>query len=314
MLSAILVEKPICEDLAAAETLVAAAEAAGVRVLVGHQRRHSPLVQMTRHLVQKADFGPLRGFTAEFALLKPDGYFSDNPRHHWRQERNRGGPLLINIIHDLDLMRFITGHEITTVFSVMSGVARNNEVEDTGAVTVTMDHGAVGNLFFSDAVPSPWSYEFTTRENKKYPPVGERDCYHFMGAQGSLAFPTLERFAPGACGHALAVVQAEVERKDPIVLQMAHFVRLCRGQEESVCSGRDAIQSLATVRAAILSAETAMPVQPSHLLQEVLKSPPKPGPSLGKCPAESTKEGSTSRLVTPSFTTSVVKDEEHLSV
>ena len=50
-------------------------------------------------------------------------------------------------------------------------VASCRQVEDSGAVTVTFDHGAVGTLLFTDAAPSPWSYEFTTAENKKYPPA-----------------------------------------------------------------------------------------------------------------------------------------------
>lgn len=65
-------EKPICESLAAATKLVALAEAAGVQVLVGHQRRHSAFVRRARELVTRADFGPLRGLSAEFALLKPE--------------------------------------------------------------------------------------------------------------------------------------------------------------------------------------------------------------------------------------------------
>jgi len=271
VLSALLVEKPICESLSAAQKLVEAAQAAGVRILVGHQRRHSPLARRTRDVVQSVDFGPLRGFTAEFAIMKPDEYFSNDPRLSWRKERNKGGPALINMIHDVDLIRYITGDHVTNVYAVMSGAARNNEVEDTGAVTLTTQQGAIGTFFFSDAVPSPWSYEFTSRENTKYPPVGDRDCYHFMGAQRSLAFPTLEHFTYGDAkgwDEPLVTTRTEVERKDPIVLQMAHFVRLCRGEEESVCDGHDAVQSLAIVMAAIRSAETGVPVKPSQLLAE----------------------------------------------
>jgi hypothetical protein len=150
-------------------------------------------------------------------------------------------------------------------------------VEDTGAVTLTMDHGAVGSLFFSDAAPSPWSYEFTTVENKKYPPVpgeGHKDCYHFMGAQQSLAFPSLRMYGypadtevPG-WDSPLALWESEAERVDPIQVQMSHFVRVCRQQEEPVCSGMDAVQSLAVICAVHRSAETGLPTRPGDLLAE----------------------------------------------
>lgn len=281
-LKAILVEKPLCEDLHAAVELVELAEKAGVEILAGHQRRHSAYVQRARELVTDANFGPLRSITAQFSILKPDGYFTRNdPKLAWRQQRGKGGPTLINLVHDVDLMRHITGHEITNVFAVMSGAARTNDVEDTGAVTLVMDHGAVGTMVFSDAAPSPWSYEFTTLENKKYPPVpgeGLEDCYQFMGAQKSLGFPSLRRYyysantkTPG-WDSPLTMDRSEVEQVDPIHAQMAHFVEVCSGEATPICRGRDAMQSLAVINAIQRSAETGMPVQPSDLLEEAMSS------------------------------------------
>merc|ERR1712232_1410358 len=107
-LRAVLVEKPICEDLGAAIQLVYACKNAGVELLIGHQRRHSAFVQRARDVVQNAFFGPLRGLTMEFALLKPSSYFSEKngPKLAWRSEKGKGGPLLINMIHDVDLLRY----------------------------------------------------------------------------------------------------------------------------------------------------------------------------------------------------------------
>ncbi|CAE7420799.1 unnamed protein product [Symbiodinium natans] len=261
-----------------ASELLSLTEQAGVVVLIGHQRRHSRLVKRARHMVTDENFGPLRGVNMEFSLLKPDSYFcNDDPALEWRKRKGVGGPILINTIHDLDLMRFITGHEITKVFAMTSSAARGEEVEDTGGVTVTFDHGAVGTLFFTDASPAPWSYEFTTRENKKYPPVPDnetRDCYHFMGAQCSLGFPSLHSYAYRAATERgwdspLSMDQSSVEMEDPLFLQMKHFVGVCRGEEIPVCSGRDAVESLAVVLAVQRSADCGRAVAPSELLAEV---------------------------------------------
>eukprot|EP00439_Symbiodinium_sp_Y106_P079803 s1796_g18.t1 len=261
-LKALLIEKPICHDLQSAAELLSVTDSAGVVV------------------VTDQDFGPLRGVNMEFSLLKPDSYFcKDDPALEWRRRKGVGGPILINTIHDLDLMRFITGHEITKVFAMTSSAARGEEVEDSGGITVTFDHGAVGTLFFTDAAPAPWSYEFTTGENKKYPPVpgnDMRDCYHFMGAQRSLGFPSLHSFSyRGAAERGwdapLTVEQPVVQMEDPLLLQMNHFVRVCRGEEVPVCSGRDAVESLAVVLAVQRSAECGRSVAPSELLAEVNK-------------------------------------------
>eukprot|EP00928_Gymnodinium_smaydae_P038823 TRINITY_DN26682_c0_g2_i1.p1 TRINITY_DN26682_c0_g2~~TRINITY_DN26682_c0_g2_i1.p1 ORF type:complete len:446 (+),score=99.26 TRINITY_DN26682_c0_g2_i1:108-1445(+) len=316
-LRALLVEKPLAESLEAGLELLRLAEAEGIEVLVGHQRRHSPLVQRARELVTRHDFGPLRTVSMEFCLLKPDSYFnSERPEHQWRTRKGVGGPILINLIHDLDLMRYMTGHEILRVFAATSSCARNAEVEDSGALVVTFDHGAVGSLVFSDAAPSPWSYEFTAAENKKYPPVVERDtrdCYHFAGAQRSLGFPSMRSFsycgdrlaegeergwdAPLSMQKGLSEEESAGPRTDPLLVQMAHFVRLCRGQESQgpVCSGRDALESLAAAQAVLRSAATSLPVAPSDLLREAALSSAAAGtraddegvhsvPSLEGCP------------------------------
>jgi len=45
---AMLVEKPIAETVLASRRLVEAAERAGVPLLVGHHRRHNPLIEKAR--------------------------------------------------------------------------------------------------------------------------------------------------------------------------------------------------------------------------------------------------------------------------
>lgn len=310
-LRALLVEKPICEDLPTAMRLVDLAEKAGIKILVGHHRRHSAYAKRARDLVASPEFGPLRGMTGEFAILKPESYFAAP----YRRQKGKGGPLLVNLVHDIDLLRYITGREVAQVFTFMSSAARNHECEDTGAVTLVMDHGAVASFFFSDVTPSPWNYEFTTGENPKYPPNpgnDPKDCYHFLGAFKSLGFPSMrlfgydscrgDRAAPAAVPAAPAAVAAggedaaamagaapatavangpaepgwdmpmsldchAVAREDPLENQMAHFVDVCQGTKDPVCSGRDAMETLAVVAAIVQSSETQTPVRPMDIFR-----------------------------------------------
>ena len=53
----VLVEKPVADDVAAALRLAEAAEAAGVPILVGHHRRHSPLIARAREIVASGQLG-----------------------------------------------------------------------------------------------------------------------------------------------------------------------------------------------------------------------------------------------------------------
>lgn len=59
-----------------------------------------------------------------------------------------------------------------------------------------------------------------------------------------------------------------MQKHDPITAQMEHFVHVCRREEMPVCSGHDAMESLAVILAVLRSAETQMPVRPGDLLKE----------------------------------------------
>ncbi|HET9821327.1 MAG TPA: Gfo/Idh/MocA family oxidoreductase, partial [Burkholderiaceae bacterium] len=124
----VLMEKPVTDTLADAERLCAAAEAAGVPLLVGHQRRHNVRVRTAKAWIAEGRIG--RPVAAHFMAtwLKPDDYFDVA----WRREPG-GGPVLINLIHDIDTLRHLIG-EVASVQAVTANAARGFAVEDTAAV------------------------------------------------------------------------------------------------------------------------------------------------------------------------------------
>ncbi len=254
-----LVEKPIADTLEHAQRIVAAAREHRASVLVGHHRRHNPLVQRARDLVRGGALGQLMGFSALWTLLKPDDYFGVA----WRREPPGGGPLLINLIHDLDSLRFICG-EVTSVYARTSAAVRGFAVEDSLSLSLTLENGALGTVLASDATPAPWSYELTTAENPTYPHV-PANCYHFVGTAASLAFPRMElwRYADEhARGWTEALVreQLHVAAADPLQAQLAHFCRVVRGLEAPLVSAEEGARSLAVVVAAQESATTGTAV------------------------------------------------------
>ena len=121
-----------------------------------------------------------------WALLKPAEYYEVE----WRRRRPGGGPTLINLVHELDSLRFICG-EVRQVYAQSSSAARQLDVEDSLSISLSFEDGAVGSILAADATPSPWSYEAATHENPYYFPTDE-NCYYFLGSLGSLAFPRME--------------------------------------------------------------------------------------------------------------------------
>src|SRR3954462_7273928 len=67
-----LLEKPVSGDVESALQLVEASEKAGVTILVGHHRRHSPLIQRAREIVESGRLGKLTAVTGLCLFQKPN--------------------------------------------------------------------------------------------------------------------------------------------------------------------------------------------------------------------------------------------------
>jgi predicted dehydrogenase len=155
----VLVEKPLATDTAGARQLVDVAEAHGVALLTGHHRRHNPLVAAAKAIIDSGEIGRVVSVQSMFWLRKPDDYFDVE----WRRHRG-AGPVFVNLIHDIDLLRHLVG-EITAVQAIASNAVRGFEVEDTAVIVFEFESGALGTANVSDAIPAPWSWELTSGEN-----------------------------------------------------------------------------------------------------------------------------------------------------
>lgn len=249
-----LVEKPIADSREAAERIVAAAAHSGIHVLTGHHRRHSPRIAAARQVVEDGRLGTLTSFAALWLVTKPDVYF-DYP---WRTARPSGGPVLINLIHELDVMRHLYG-EIDEVFAFASSRVREWEVEDTVAINLQFASGAVGTICASDTAAAPWAYELNAAENSLYH-AAAGDCYYLAGTGGALALPSLRLWsfpedAPRGWDRALRQEAVPCEQGDPLVRQLAHFQQVISGSASPLCSAEDGARTLAAALAVLESAE-----------------------------------------------------------
>jgi len=239
-----LIEKPVADTVAEAARLVEAARGAGVPLLAGHHRRHNPLIRAAKARIEAGEIG--RAVTAQATcwLYKPDDYFDVA----WRTQAG-AGPVFINLIHDVDLMRHLVG-EVTAVQAADRNAVRGHAVEDTAAAILHFEGGALGTVSVSDTVVAPWSWEMTSAENPAYPQTGE-SCYLIGGTRGALSVPdgtgwsqeprgwweTMDRACPG------------VRDTDPLVAQIEHFARVIRGEEAPLVSAEEGMRSLAVIEA-----------------------------------------------------------------
>lgn len=237
----VLIEKPVADSLVGAEAIVAAAERAGVPTLVGHHRRHNPILATARETIRSGGLGRIATVSAFATFLKPDRYFDVT----WRRQPG-GGPVLINLIHAIDDLRFLLG-EIAEIRAMGSTALRGFPVEDTAAAVLRFDSGTLGTVILSDTAAAPWSWELTAGENSAYPQRPE-DCYLIAGTGGSLAVPSLRRWRyDGERSWTAPLTEERPERPvaDPLERQLAHFCAVIRGETAPIVDARDAGRTLA---------------------------------------------------------------------
>jgi predicted dehydrogenase len=221
----ILIEKPVSDTLESAESLIAEVRKAGIQSLVGHHRRHHQQVKTLKAILREGRIGDIVGVSAIWATHKPADYFETAP---WRSQTG-GGPILINLIHEIDFLPFTVG-EIVAVEAVATNRQRGFAVEDTAAALIEFDNGALGTFFISDSAVSPWTSEQGLGESPEFPLSGE-SSYRFLGRRGSIEFPALVQWSqPGDAQDWNKPIQAQhihASSVDPYVAQLDHFRGRC---------------------------------------------------------------------------------------
>ncbi len=261
----ILVEKPLTDTLEKAKLLVQHAKLKRVPVLVGHHRTYSSFMPVAKEIIDSEQFGKLVSVQGSAQFFKPAHYFVEG---EWRKKKG-GGPILINLIHEIGIMRELCG-EIVRVFAFASSATRQFEVEDTVAINLEFDNGCIGTYILSDCAASTKSWEMTSGENPAYPYYPQESCYHFTGTNGSLDFPNMHftyyKDKESASWwkpfeHQTLAVHAE----DPLLRQLEHFIEVILGNELPLVSGDSGYNNMRVLDA----------IQQSILLDKPIKIEPR---------------------------------------
>jgi predicted dehydrogenase len=259
---ATLVEKPVADSLADAKRLLRVAQEQSTPLLIGHHRRHSSILQQVRQTLDSGLLGQTVSLTGTALFYKPDHYFDAGP---WRRMAG-GGPVLINLIHEIDSLRYLLG-EVVQVQAMTSNAIRQFAVEDSAAISLRFASGALASFTLSDTAAAPRSWEQTSQENPDYPSYPHQDCYFISGTRGSIAVPTMQVWHyDGAPSWWTPFVSTQLaqQQRDPMAQQLLHFCDVMRGLAAPQVSVTDAVGSLAVTLAVIEAARTGGTIEPEQ--------------------------------------------------
>jgi len=230
---AVLLEKPLARTLSEADAILAAADSAGVVMMVGENVHFAPCFVAVRGYVREGAIGAIRQIVVSArGYRKPSG---------WRNRRaEMGGGLLIDGgIHYLHLLRDWGGPVDEVVAVSPPNTFPESEGEDTAFLLLRFRSGAVATLMNSVAAPglrrSQWAW--------------------LTGTEGSLAVDHRGR-ALWLRGQRGTRLRAFVRDRRGLVAQLAEFVAAVREGRAPALRPESARADLALVLAAYRSLET----------------------------------------------------------
>lgn len=141
----VMIEKPMAMSIADADEIIRKSEEKGVLVSVCHQNRFNIAVQKMRNALEQGRFGKLSHGSIHVRWNRNKDYYEQAPwRGTWAED---GGCLMNQCIHGIDLLRWMMGEEIDTVYGVTRQQQHDYlECEDIGMAVLTFKNGAVATI------------------------------------------------------------------------------------------------------------------------------------------------------------------------
>ncbi len=150
----VMCEKPLATTLDDGKKMISECKKAGVKLGVNYALRYHPASVKARELLEKKVIGEIFNISMVFFGFKKEAYWTEGYEGRsvtdWRgnREKSGGGVLMMNFSHYIDLVRHLTGLEVTRVSAEYGayGSPAGVEVEDTLNAALKFSNGAVGGI------------------------------------------------------------------------------------------------------------------------------------------------------------------------
>ena len=147
----VICDKPLCISLEEALEMKAAVEESGKIFALTHNYSASPMVREARERILAGELGTIRKVYVEYlqGWLSEKLEESGQKQADWRTDPARSGPVgaLGDIgTHAHQLLEFITGDRVHSLFAVLNTFVDGRALDDDDMILVRMAGGATGTL------------------------------------------------------------------------------------------------------------------------------------------------------------------------
>ena len=223
----LLMEKPVSDDLAKANELVAKADAAGRIIAAGHIERFNPAVVALKKLIDAGELGEVLAVN-NLRVSPYHGRILDT------------GIVLDIGIHDVDLISMLLGEQPERVFA--TAMTKFHTHEDHSVISLAYPGGWTG------VIETSWQAPYRARH------IFVIGTKHF--ATVDLVNQTLQVYDDNPEANSLAPRPVEVAKGEPLRAEVESVVASVLNGEPPACSAADSIQALKACFAALESIRT----------------------------------------------------------
>jgi UDP-N-acetylglucosamine 3-dehydrogenase len=228
----LLVEKPIAFTEEEALEIINAARAAGVVLTVGHIERYNPAVLELHRRLQRGDLG--RVFQIHARRLGPF------------PPRVRDVGVVIDLAtHDADIMRFLTGSEVTRVYAETARRIHTDH-EDLLSGLLRFADNSIGVLDINWLTPTKIRELMVTGEKGLFlVNYLTQDLYFYENNYIKTDWDTISNIAGVSEGD---MVRLRIDKTEPLRAELDRFVRATQGEAPPLVSGEDGLAALRIAR------------------------------------------------------------------
>jgi predicted dehydrogenase len=229
----LLIEKPVAANEEEALALVREADRQGVLLGVGHVERCNPAVLALKERLDTGTIGRIYQFQARRLSPFPD-------------RDAMLGVALDLASHDIDVMRYLTGSEVTRVFAETAR-RLHDRAEDLIAATMRFDNDAAGLLEVNWLTPTKVRELTVTGEGGTFVlNYLTQELYHYCHPTEPTSWDTLANMRGAGEGD---MIRYALARREPLLVQWEAFLSALAGDGYPSASGYDGYASLSTARA-----------------------------------------------------------------
>lgn len=251
----VLVEKPMATSVADCDAMIDACHTAGVVLEVIQTLRFRGALVRARQLIDEGRIGPVQMIRGQSLCLN---YIIDTAS--WAALPENGGAFLDMGVHNFDIMRFLTGAEVSRVFSHVTTYGAVDAPGLSAMTQLTFDNGVVAQQWTSFEFPS----QAMTDSQHRYVVAGAAGVLDIDG-YGKLHLDT-------AAGRELIWEQPPIDfvnrpleptRLEAFYTQTQSFIDDVLDGRPPTVSGADGRAAVAIVEAAWVSSRTGQAVTPA---------------------------------------------------